>query len=97
LRFSGVADLASQHHAAEGNAVHAGTMLAKNVGHVRCKRELSDELVVIGVRTDPEPNEILTRLDCERAVVQAYARRPEPTQLLEMKRRVPRITLQVFV
>jgi hypothetical protein len=42
-----VADLASRHCAAEGYAVHFGTMLAENVGHVRCKRELSDELVVI--------------------------------------------------
>jgi hypothetical protein len=95
--FSVVADLAPQQRAAESHAVHVSTMLAENVGHVRCERELSDELVVIGVSADPEPNEILSRLDCERAVVQPYARRPEPTHLFEMQRRVTRITLQVFV
>ncbi len=72
-------------------------MLAENVGHVRCKRELSDELVVIGVRADPEPNEILPDSTASAQWIQAYARRPEPTHLLEVKRRVPRITPQVFV
>jgi hypothetical protein len=57
----------------------------------------NDELVVFGVRADPEPDEIVAQLNCECAMVRAYTRRPEPTQLLEMKGRVPRIPLQVFV
>jgi hypothetical protein len=54
--------------------VTAATMLLENEGHVRCKRKLSDEPVIIGVRADPEPNEIFARFDGERAVLQAYAR-----------------------
>jgi hypothetical protein len=69
----------------------------RNDGHVRCKRRLSDEFVIIGVRTDPEPNEILTRFHRNGAVVQADARRPEATDVLEMKGRVSRIALQVLV
>jgi hypothetical protein len=38
------------------------------------KPKLSDEPVIIGVRADPEPNEIFARFDGERAVLQAYAR-----------------------
>ena len=72
-------------------------MLLEKEGHVRCRRELSDELVIIAVRADPEPNEILTRLDCERAVMQPDSRRPESAHLLKMKGGMPRVALQVFV
>jgi len=59
-------------------------MLTENEGHVRCKRWLADELVVIGVRANPEPNEVFTRLDCESTMVKADARGPESAHLLEM-------------
>ena len=72
-------------------------MLPEKRGHGRSNRWLSDELVVFGVGADPKPNEILTGLHCERSMVAAYPRRPEPTHLLEMKRWVPRIPLQVFI
>jgi hypothetical protein len=77
--------------------VAPATRLLENEGHVRCKRWLSDELVTIGVSSDPEPNEILTRFDRKCAVLLAAARRPEATHLLEMKGRMPRIALQVLV
>jgi predicted transcriptional regulator len=77
--------------------VAPATMLLENEGHVRCKRWLSDELVIVGVSADPEPNEILTRFDRKCAVLQANARRPEATHLFEMKGRMPRIALQVLV
>jgi hypothetical protein len=72
-------------------------MPLENEGHVRCKRWLADELVVIGMGANPEPNKVLTGLDCERTMVKADARRPEATNLLEMQGGVPRILLEVFV
>ena len=59
-------------------------MLTENEGLVRCKRWLADELVVIGVRANPEPNEVFTRLDCESTMVKSDARGPESAHLLEM-------------
>lgn len=96
-RFSGVADLGHRTATPKPMPVVPATVLLENEGHVRCKRWLSDELVIIGVRADPEPNEILSRFDRKRAVVQANARRPEATHLLEMKGRMPRVALQVLV
>jgi hypothetical protein len=53
----------------EGDADHADTMLSENEGHVRCKRWLADEFVVIGMRANPEPNEVLTSFHCESTMV----------------------------
>jgi hypothetical protein len=72
-------------------------MLTENEGHVRCKRWLADEVVVIGVRANPEPNEVLTRFDCECAMLKPDARRPESAHLLEMQRGVTGVPLQMFV
>ncbi len=85
--------------ATEGNAAHDSTMLVlvEIEGHVRCKRWLADELVVIGVRANPEPDEVLARLDCESTMVQPDPRRPEAADFLEMQGGVPRVPLEVFL
>ncbi len=62
-----------------------------------CNGLLADELIVLGVRAYPEPNEVLTRLNSERSMMRADAHRPKAAYLLKMKRGVPRISLQVFV
>ena len=79
-RFSGVAD----EKVIEGDADHADTMLSENEGHVRCKRWLADEFVVIGMRANPEPNEVLTSFHCESTMVQPDPCRPKPADFLEM-------------
>lgn len=75
----------------------AATVLLENEGHVRCKRSLADEFVVVGVSANPEPNEIVTRLDRESTMLKADSCRPEPSHLFEMQRRVPRVPFEMVV
>ena len=46
---------------------------------VAAEGELADELVVVGMRTDPEPHEAAVwTVDAENAVVESDSARPEP-------------------
>ena len=54
----------------------------------------ADEGVVFRVGSDPEPEHSVGRLDTDRAVMQAHTNRPEPTHLLEVKRRMSRIAFK---
>ena len=47
---------------------------------------LADEFVVVGVSTDPEPEQSIGRLDGDGPVMEPDTRGPEPTDLLEVKR-----------
>jgi hypothetical protein len=57
---------------------------------------LAKQPIVVGMATNPEPDEPVRRFDRERAVVSADASRPELAHLLEVKRRM-RILLQARV
>jgi len=48
----------------------------------------SKKTIILGVRADPEPDEVGAALYCERAVMRPHTHRPEPPYLLEMQRRV---------
>ena len=51
--------------------------------------ELADELVVIGMRTDPEPHEAAVwTVDAKNAVVESDSARPEAADPLEVERRM---------
>jgi hypothetical protein len=57
--------------------------------------ELADELVVVGMRTDPEPHDAALRtVDAENAVVESHSARPEAADPLEVKRRMMCVGLQ---
>jgi len=56
-----------------------------------------DDLVILGVRPDPEPDQIGTILDRQRAIMQANPDRPERPDLLQVQRRVPRILPEKLV
>ena len=51
----------------------------------RCNALLADELVILSVRADPEPDEPIWGLDRDCTVMQPNARRPEAADLLEME------------
>jgi hypothetical protein len=57
-------------------------------------RRLAQQLVIITVRADPEPHYPIreaVRIDADNAVVQTNTPRPEASDLLQLKRRVPRV------
>ena len=58
---------------------------------------LYQKVVVVRVRTDPDPKQLVCGLDRKCAIVQADARRPELTDLLEVQRRMARIAAEQFV
>ncbi len=58
---------------------------------------MPEEPVVLGVRPDPEPDQIGPILKRQRAIVQADADRPEATDLLQSQRRVPRVLPEQLV
>jgi len=56
---------------------------------------LADELVVVGMRPDPEPHDAPVRtVDGENAIVKSDSARPEAADLLEVERRVTGVGLQ---
>lgn len=63
---------------------------------VGSSKGLADQLVVLCLWSDPEPNDAVRGLDTHRAIVDADARRVEATDSLEVKRRMPRIALQLL-
>jgi len=60
-------------------------------------RELGEQPIVVGMAADPEPDEPVGRFGRECAVVSSHSGRPEPADLLEVKRRVPRILFQACI
>jgi hypothetical protein len=60
-------------------------------------RLLAKQPIVVGMATDPKPDETIRRFDCQRAVVRANPCRPELADLLEVKRWVPRLLFQTRV
>jgi len=44
---------------------------------------------------DPEPDQTVGRFDGKRSMMRTYTGRPEATNLLDAKRWMPRISLQV--
>ncbi len=56
---------------------------------VRSSKGLADQLVVFGVRSDPEPNDAVRRFHTHRAITYAHARRVEAPDL--------RVVIQNFV
>ena len=65
-----------------------------------CSPTLCDDLVVIGVRADPDPMDVAFDLGCQRAVMQADAHGPKRADFLEVQRGMLRIRfqqLEVFI
>ena len=64
---------------------------------VRSNGGLADELVVLGMRPDPEPHQPVIDLDRQGAMMTSGSHRPEATGLLEMERWVAWIALETLV
>jgi hypothetical protein len=58
---------------------------------------LAEQLVIVCARSDPEPDEAVRSFCGERSVAGADTRRPICTDLLELKRWVAGILLEMFV
>ena len=57
-------------------------------------RLLAKQPIVVCMGTDPEPHEPVCRFDGESAVMSPDPSRPEAADLLEVKRRMPRILFE---
>jgi len=55
------------------------------------------QLVVLGMRTDPEPQNSVISIHTQRAMAPADPNRPEPPDLLEMKRGMLGIALEKVI
>jgi hypothetical protein len=64
---------------------------------VDCMHVSAKQPVVVGMGADPEPHQSVSCFDGERAVVSADPSGPEPTDLLEVERWMPRVLLQTGV
>ena len=53
--------------------------------------------IVVGMATNPEPDEAIRCFDGQSAVVSTDPSRPEPADLLEVKGRMPGVLLQAGV
>ena len=60
---------------------------------VRSNCLLADDLVVLGVSTNPEPRDSVGNIDPQRAIVKAHTGDPILTYLLELYRGMPRIRI----
>jgi hypothetical protein len=57
---------------------------------------LADQLVILGVRTDPKPNDPVRGLDANRAMMDTDSRRPEAADFFEVKRWISRVPFQLL-
>jgi hypothetical protein len=57
----------------------------------------ADQPVVLSVGANPEPEVALIHLDGQRTMAQTDAHRPVTSDLLELQRRMTRITFQKFI
>ena len=64
---------------------------------VGCMRWLAEQPLVVCMSADPEPYEPVRRFDREGTVASPDPSRPEAADLLDVKRRVPRVLLQTRV
>jgi hypothetical protein len=64
---------------------------ARGFASVGCKRLLSDELVILGMASNPEPRDSVFHVSANSTPVKADARGPELTDVLEMYGGVARI------
>ncbi len=60
-------------------------------------RLLAKQPIVVGVGADPKPHETVCRVDRQSAVVSTDPNGPEAADLLEVKRWMPRVLLQMGV
>jgi hypothetical protein len=60
-------------------------------------RLLAKQAIVVGMAPNPEPDDSIRGVDSQSSVVGADAHRPEPTDFLEVKCRMPGILLQARV
>ncbi len=58
---------------------------------------LAEQLIVVSVGADPEPDETVSAFHRHCAITASHARRPETPDFLEMKRWILRILLEMFV
>ena len=58
---------------------------------------LAKQPIVVCMAADPEPHEAVGRFDRERAVVTSDPSGPEAANLLELKRRMSRILLEMRI
>ena len=64
---------------------------------VRSDDGLAEQLIVVNVGADPEPDETVSAFHRHCAIAAFHARRPETPDFLEMKRWILRILLEMFV
>ena len=64
---------------------------------VRSDDGLAEQLIVVSVGADPEPDETVSAFNRHCAIATAHARRPETPDFLEMKRWILLILLEMFV
>ena len=57
--------------------------------------QLAEQLVVLSMGPDPEPHQTVGRFHGKRSMMRTYTGRPEAPNLLDAKRWMPRISLQV--
>jgi len=63
---------------------------------VRSSSGLADQLVVLCVRPDPEPDDAVRCFHTHCATMDSHARRVEAPDFLEVKRGVPRIAFELL-
>ena len=64
---------------------------------VRSDDGSAEQLIVVSVGADPEPDEPVSAFHCDCAIAASHARRPETPDFLEMKRWILRILLEMLV
>ena len=64
---------------------------------VRSDDGLAEQLIVVSVGADPEPDETVSAFHRHCAIAASHARRPETPDFLEVKRWILRILLEMFV
>ena len=70
----------------------APALAAQHVAAGGSNGGLADELVVVGMRSNPEPHDAPVRtIDAENAIVKSDSAGPEAADLLEVERRMMRI------
>lgn len=55
---------------------------------------LADDVIILGVRADPVPEDTLVDVGADRPMMRADPHRPMPPDVFEVERRVARISLQ---
>ena len=64
---------------------------------VRSNKRLAEQLVILCMRSDPEPDRAFGSVDGQRSVVRAHAGRPKTPDFLEADRWILRILLDMAI